>query len=655
MKSIIISLLFFLVCIKTLTQQWQIEHTNHISTEISAKNSTVCHSVGYSSMEFSNSNDINKWNFTKITGATSGDFEDVSFLNEMNGVACGVDGAFAKTTNGGVTWQYGSIGNMDDYRSICYVNADTIFAAGQDYVRRSVNGGTTWTTSKFVNQESYFGFFPLEFDSSGFGITSNQNTRLVTSDWGTNWTTYSGAYGLLQVLTPQLIYGIRDSADVNILRRSVDGGITFNTTMDVDRPSTMCFLDSLTGWLVADSTLDKTIDGGYFWFPLTHPHPTQYPTNHFDISFSDAMHGWFVFDHRLYYYTSDGGFTWTIIPSPNIGGAGELTSIDVQSDSIWYLSSTNNFLRSTDGGLNWNDESGISNATSVFVLAPDTIIIAGNSSGSPIKSTDGGSSDYWSFLNGATCVRSYFKDNNNGFVAGGLLRKTTNGGNSWTTIAGNGAFDFYWVNDDVAYAISYYYLTNADVGKILKTTDGGNTWPTIADSLNIPPSFLLDNILSTLHFNNEQVGWICGPQVYIARTDDGGLNWTTQNSGTIVTINDVYFKDNFNGWACGDGGILLETIDGGTTWTQAPLLIAVNLNSILVFENDVYVSGSSGTILSYTVPPEIIEPGDLNGDEIGVGDILIFNSDFGCIGEDCVGDFNGDGITNIFDLLLFIS
>ena len=44
------------------------------------------------------------------------------------------------------------------------------------------------------------------------------------------------------------------------------------------------------------------------------------------------------------------------------------------------------------------------------------------------------------------------------------------------------------------------------------------------------------------------------------------FNWTPQNSGVTVLLNDVYFADNQTGWAVGDNGIIVNTTDGGQTW-----------------------------------------------------------------------------------------
>ena len=44
------------------------------------------------------------------------------------------------------------------------------------------------------------------------------------------------------------------------------------------------------------------------------------------------------------------------------------------------------------------------------------------------------------------------------------------------------------------------------------------------------------------------------------------FDWTPQNSGVTVTLNDVFFPDNQTGWAVGNDGVIVNTTDGGQTW-----------------------------------------------------------------------------------------
>ncbi|MCF6341953.1 MAG: YCF48-related protein [Bacteroidales bacterium] len=44
------------------------------------------------------------------------------------------------------------------------------------------------------------------------------------------------------------------------------------------------------------------------------------------------------------------------------------------------------------------------------------------------------------------------------------------------------------------------------------------------------------------------------------------FDWTAQNSGVTVTLNDVFFTDSQTGWAVGNDGTIVNTTDGGQTW-----------------------------------------------------------------------------------------
>ena len=47
------------------------------------------------------------------------------------------------------------------------------------------------------------------------------------------------------------------------------------------------------------------------------------------------------------------------------------------------------------------------------------------------------------------------------------------------------------------------------------------------------------------------------------RTDDAGLNWSSQSMPVSTTLHGVYFVDGLRGWVVGDGGRILHTGSGG--------------------------------------------------------------------------------------------
>ena len=64
--------------------------------------------------------------------------------------------------------------------------------------------------------------------------------------------------------------------------------------------------------------------------------------------------------------------------------------------------------------------------------------------------------------------------------------------------------------------------------------------------------------------NGTAVGWFGT----ILGTTNGGTTWTLQTSGTTKGLMGVSFIDVNNGTVIGDGGVLLRTTNGGTTWTS---------------------------------------------------------------------------------------
>lgn len=87
----------------------------------------------------------------------------------------------------------------------------------------------------------------------------------------------------------------------------------------------------------------------------------------------------------------------------------------------------------------------------------------------------------------------------------------------------------------------------------------------------------------------------------IFASEDGGKNWTRQQSNTANDLNGVNFTDRLNGIAVGNRGTILRTVDGGATWTPISAGITSTLNGVgFVSKNTAYICGSQGTILKST-------------------------------------------------------
>jgi hypothetical protein len=75
-----------------------------------------------------------------------------------------------------------------------------------------------------------------------------------------------------------------------------------------------------------------------------------------------------------------------------------------------------------------------------------------------------------------------------------------------------------------------------------------------------------------MYFANVNTGWIGGytstGNSNIARTTNGGVNWSYQNMGGTQIINGLCFTDAMTGWAVGFNGVILKTVTSGVTGVQ---------------------------------------------------------------------------------------
>jgi photosystem II stability/assembly factor-like uncharacterized protein len=220
---------------------------------------------------------------------------------------------------------------------------------------------------------------------------------------------------------------------------------------------------------------------------------------------------------------------------------------------------------------------------SCFAVDSNTCF-AGGANGKIYRTVNGGAS--WDsvqtvFLN-SWFNDIYFPSPNTGYACGGtafgnypcMIAKTTDGGLTWDSLLSNGGnYDFrnlFFVSDSVGYISGDYFV---------KTTDGGQSFTTIS----IPRS------VGAMHFFNDSTGLILTREyisatkvIYrIESTADGGLSWTTRyndsitNAGTIYNsknINDIYFPGETVGYAVGDNGVYLHSANGGLNWTPIQLV-----------------------------------------------------------------------------------
>jgi photosystem II stability/assembly factor-like uncharacterized protein len=91
-------------------------------------------------------------------------------------------------------------------------------------------------------------------------------------------------------------------------------------------------------------------------------------------------------------------------------------------------------------------------------------------------------------------------------------------------------------------------------GVIARTTNGGDTWTLVASGTT-------ESLLAVSFAGN--LGWAAGVLGVIIHTADGGVTWAPQASGTTNSFRNLAFADANTGWAVATGGTILKTVTAG--------------------------------------------------------------------------------------------
>jgi photosystem II stability/assembly factor-like uncharacterized protein len=221
-------------------------------------------------------------------------------------------------------------------------------------------------------------------------------------------------------------------------------------------------------------------------------------------------------------------------------------------------------------GWQWGNPLPQGNTVRAMSFAGSTGYAAGDF-GTLRKTSDGGSS--WTGLpvgtfGGLTVVQAL--DANTVFAGGGCVaRRSTDGGRTFTAVrftavestCRNQLRDLSFVSRDVGYLL-------LQDGSVFATDDGGTQF---APRTAVPDTAAGGGASLTpagIVFLNERTGYAAsGARIF--QTLDGGVSWReVARAGAF--LNDLSFTDGQHGFALGVGGTLLRTDDGGNTWAARP-------------------------------------------------------------------------------------
>ncbi len=150
---------------------------------------------------------------------------DLFFINATTGWAAGRNGNIYKTTNAGASWVLQNSGTSSELYSICFVNANLGYAAGDNVLLKTTNGGTSWSPTSLGGADK------VVFADADTGFAGAGNVIYKTTDGGQNWSALpvppvSGYLTDLHLIGSQTCYALFN----NTVLRTTDGGQSWEET-----------------------------------------------------------------------------------------------------------------------------------------------------------------------------------------------------------------------------------------------------------------------------------------------------------------------------------------------------------------------------------------------------------------------------------------
>ena len=467
-------------------------------------------------------------------------FTAMDFVDASNGWAAGfphggdyTGGCTFHTSDGGTTWQVQSAGGFNEQvRALRFVDRNHGYAVGTAYVGdgtvvwRTLDGGTTWTDVRMGQHN-----FLMAAGMYGVAIAGDRVFVVGDRDYLARSTRPWDSCGTLATCG--------SACECLFSQSYINPHYLFHDVF---------FADQSHGWVVGRRSFGvsfwgqvilSTADGGATWKTQYEHAPRLFGfSNHrLDrVYFSDLQNGWAVGaseqgddykQHNGILHTADGGLHW-------IEQGSELYDYDIEFTAVQFLNSRegwvfadnrypyqNMFLaHTTDGGAHWSwVDTGIG----------------------------GGGGTTLAMVGGAM----FFADQQHGWVSGwdGVIH-TEDGGAHWVKAALScGGAICHPEGNGIAFSGSLNGWIAG--GALYRTTDGGANWS--GTRLELEEGWFQD-----IQFPEAGHGWLAGDYGVLMMTVDGGNHWLAIDSGTPVSLQGLRFTDGQHGWIVGDYGTILS-------------------------------------------------------------------------------------------------
>jgi len=530
-------------------------------------------------------------------------FHDIKFIDGQIGWAITYEGTVLRTTNSGFNWvvKYNESNySINHYQFLDAQTGWVLFKNNE--VIRTTDGGETWTKSTIGTSNLYN--TSLHFSSPQHGWMVGTGGKLLQSlDGGLTWNinNLGSNCSLRSVfsLNSQMAWIAGDSGNVFKTTNAGNSWINYKIPLFNGNLKSVQFTDSLNGFVGSGSIIFKTTNGGATWIEITSGFSSNISIVNF--FFLDNQVGWCGTYNGTckIYKTTNGGVNWTVfLEIPGVNSEFSYRPCVLDSLQAWIVDSNMKLTRTTNGGNTWEviDPGNRPYLVSVYFLSPQKGWAVGfpkpysDRKGKIMKTENGGGLWTTQSTNWPRFVDIRFVNEQTGFIVGdsGLILKTSDSGVTWIkNVSGTEVLlrTIRFVNPQTGWIAG-------DGGVILKTTDGGENWISQSSGTTVE--------LRYISFFDSQNGWIGGlNQGVHLFTTNGGNTWQPFVIGSNIYISDICFTGPQNGIGVGPDGFIYKTTNGGLNWVLIRFNMGYDLWKIQFITDQIgFVSGAE--VLSTT-------------------------------------------------------
>lgn len=262
--------------------------------------------------------------------------------------------------------------------------------------------------------------------------------------------------------------------------------------------------------------------------------------------------------------STNSGQTWTALTSPSSSNINKMFFPPTGNATTGWAASVSGFYKTTNGGTSWTQQ--IASVVFADLLFTDLNTGMALTTASNLRITTNGGTNFTQVnftSNAAIHGEALAIGNSSTFFLLGLdnvtdtsyVFKSTNSGSSWSLVFHTPLdyFNLTFVNANTG-------IICGDNGIMKRTTNGGTSWTTINTGIT-------DDLQGVKFISSTKV-YAVGSAGNILKSTDAGLTWVHQTSNTSANLRDVeVFSSDDIGYAVGSGGTIVRTTNGGNGTT----------------------------------------------------------------------------------------